>query len=146
MQFHRQGWHSVRLTSPALVSASAHEIKEQDEPRRSILWRMTDEAIFCGLLEGEEHLRGRMEPWSSTRSVDVRPDVGGHEAEGPKSDTLSGVGPSGDGIVDGSAVLFAYNDRDVDVVLRGSIVVLCAMFWLVTSLPCHMLPKAVVCI
>lgn len=72
----------------------------------------TEEAIFCGLLEGEDHLRGQMEPSSSTQVGDSRPDVGRGEAEGPKSGDLPGVGPSGADVIDGSAVLFAYNDRD----------------------------------
>ena len=72
----------------------------------------TEEAIFCGLLEGEEHLMGRMEPSSATQVSDVRPNVGSSEAEGPKSGVLPGVGPSGADVIDGSAVLFAYNDRD----------------------------------
>ena len=72
----------------------------------------TEEAIFCGLLEGEDHLRGQMEPSSVPQVDDPRPDVGRSEAEGPKSGDLPGVGPSGADVVDGSAVLFAYNDRD----------------------------------
>ena len=72
----------------------------------------TEEAIFCGLLEGEDHLKGQMEPLSAPQVDDPRPDVGRSEAEGLKSGDLPGVGPSGADVVDGSAVLFAYNDRD----------------------------------